>query len=150
MLVNVTNDAWFGKAGARYQHFQIARMRAIESQRYLLRAANDGISAIIGPAARYVGYGAAIPAAPSCAAGPMPRSGATPYLTTGNWPVVGGGALVLVVLCLAAAPPPPAPRCGGLILPPRGRYMPGDPAAEPSMRDAGLSGRLSLWRGSYE
>ncbi len=48
-LVNVTNDAWFGHGSARHQHFQIARMRAIEAQRYMLRAANDGISAVIGP-----------------------------------------------------------------------------------------------------
>ena len=38
LLVNVTNDAWFGHSWARYQHFQIARMRAIEAQRPLLRA----------------------------------------------------------------------------------------------------------------
>ena len=48
-LVNVTNDAWFGRSSARYQHFQIARMRAIEARRYLIRAANDGVSAIVGP-----------------------------------------------------------------------------------------------------
>ena len=48
-LVNVTNDAWFGHSTARYQHFQIARMRAMEAGRYLVRAANDGISAVIGP-----------------------------------------------------------------------------------------------------
>ena len=43
-LVNVTNDAWFGHSSARHQHFQIARMRALEAGRYLVRAANDGIS----------------------------------------------------------------------------------------------------------
>lgn len=48
VLVNVTNDAWFGRSWARYQHFQIARMRALESQRPLVRAANDGISALVG------------------------------------------------------------------------------------------------------
>ena len=48
-LVNVTNDAWFGHSSARYQHLQIARMRALEAGRYLVRAANDGISAVIGP-----------------------------------------------------------------------------------------------------
>src|SRR6202167_104752 len=49
LLINVTNDAWFGRSSARYQHFQIARMRALEAGRYMVRAANDGISAIIGP-----------------------------------------------------------------------------------------------------
>ena len=48
-LVNVTNDAWFGHTSARHQHLQISRMRALEAGRYMVRAANDGISAIIGP-----------------------------------------------------------------------------------------------------
>ena len=48
-LVNVTNDAWFGHTSARYQHLQISRMRALEAGRYMVRAANDGISAVIGP-----------------------------------------------------------------------------------------------------
>src|SRR6202008_2519989 len=47
-LVNVTNDAWFGHSSARHQHLQIARMRSIEAGRYTIRAANDGISAVIG------------------------------------------------------------------------------------------------------
>src|SRR2546423_14619034 len=44
-LVNVTNDAWFGHSSARHQHFQIARMLAMEEGRYLVGAANAGISA---------------------------------------------------------------------------------------------------------
>ena len=47
LLVNVTNDAWFGESTAAYQHLQISRMRALEAGRVLLRAANDGISAVI-------------------------------------------------------------------------------------------------------
>ena len=61
-LVNVTNDAWFGHGTARHQHFQIARMRAIEAQRFMLRAANDGISAVIGPRGEVVARGAGIQA----------------------------------------------------------------------------------------
>jgi apolipoprotein N-acyltransferase len=49
VFVNVTNDAWFGDSAAPFQHLAMARMRAIENDRYLLRAANNGISAIIGP-----------------------------------------------------------------------------------------------------
>jgi apolipoprotein N-acyltransferase len=48
-LVNVTNDAWFGRSPARYQHLQISRMRAQEARRFMIRAANDGVSAVIGP-----------------------------------------------------------------------------------------------------
>ncbi len=48
MLVNVTNDSWFGHSTARYQHLQISRLRARESGRPMVRAANDGVSAVIG------------------------------------------------------------------------------------------------------
>jgi len=46
-LINVTNDAWFGDSLAPYQHLQISRVRALETGRYMVRAANSGISAII-------------------------------------------------------------------------------------------------------
>lgn len=49
VLVNITNDAWYGTTPAAWQHFQAARMRAVESGRYVLRAANTGVTAIISP-----------------------------------------------------------------------------------------------------
>jgi apolipoprotein N-acyltransferase len=49
VIVNITNDGWFGKTSAPYQHFEMARIRAIENNVYLIRAANTGISAIINP-----------------------------------------------------------------------------------------------------
>jgi apolipoprotein N-acyltransferase len=93
-LVNVTNDAWFAHSTARYQHFQISRMRALETQRYLIRAANDGVSAIVGP------HGEVVARAPEFTpyvleSAVVPRSGMPPYARMGNVAVVG---LALVVL----------------------------------------------------
>ena len=51
-MVNLTNDGWYGDSAAPYQHLAIARLRAVENRRYLLRATNSGISAIIEPSGR--------------------------------------------------------------------------------------------------
>ena len=54
LLATVTNDAWYGRTAAPYQHFQQASMRAIELGRYLVRAANTGISGFVDPYGRVV------------------------------------------------------------------------------------------------
>jgi apolipoprotein N-acyltransferase len=51
-LVNITNDAWFGRSAAPAQHLAMAALRAAENHRYLIRAANTGISAIVDPEGR--------------------------------------------------------------------------------------------------
>lgn len=51
-LVTITNDGWYGKSSAPYQHFSCAVLRAVENRRYLLRAATTGISGIIDPYGR--------------------------------------------------------------------------------------------------
>jgi apolipoprotein N-acyltransferase len=93
-LVNVTNDAWFGHGSARHQHLQISRMRAIEANRFMLRAANDGISAVIGP------RGEIIAEAPGfepfvLKSNVTPRTGLPPYAYVGNWLVIGLASLAL-------------------------------------------------------
>jgi len=52
LLTTITNDAWFGRSSAPFQHFEMASMRAIEQGRYLVRAANTGISGIVDPYGR--------------------------------------------------------------------------------------------------
>ena len=92
-LVNVTNDAWFGRSSARYQHLQISRLRAIEARRWMIRAANDGVSAVISPAGEIVARAPEYERA-LLRARVEPRSGSTPFLWVGHVPVV--------LLCLAA------------------------------------------------
>jgi apolipoprotein N-acyltransferase len=52
LLTTITNDAWFGRSSAPWQHFEMASLRAIEQGRYLVRAANTGISGIVDPYGR--------------------------------------------------------------------------------------------------
>ena len=52
LLTTITNDAWYGHTSAPFQHFDLATMRAVEQGRYLVRAANTGISGIVDPYGR--------------------------------------------------------------------------------------------------
>jgi apolipoprotein N-acyltransferase len=87
ILINVSNDAWFGDSIAPHQHMEIARMRALEAGRYVVRATNNGISAFIGP------DGSVLESGPQFEYLTMtrditPLTGATPYAQAGNWPVI--------------------------------------------------------------
>lgn len=96
-LVNVTNDAWFGQSIEPFQHLQIARMRALETGRYLLRATNTGVTAIVSPMGGIVKQ--AIPFETAAISGIIePMGGLTPYTKIGDTSVV----LILIALLIAS------------------------------------------------
>jgi apolipoprotein N-acyltransferase len=86
LLVNVSNDAWFGDSIAPHQHLQIARMRALEVGRYAIRATNTGISAFISPSGELLKTGKQF--GPEIMTADLRRhKGTTIYANSGNWPV---------------------------------------------------------------
>ena len=52
LLVNLTNDAWYGRSAAPWQHARLARWRALETRRALVRSTNTGVTTVIDPAGR--------------------------------------------------------------------------------------------------
>jgi apolipoprotein N-acyltransferase len=55
LLVNITNDAWFGDSTEPWEHLALAKFRAIEHRRFLVRSTNSGVSAIVDPVGRVLG-----------------------------------------------------------------------------------------------
>jgi len=87
ILVNVSNDAWFGASIAPHQHLEIARMRALESGRQVIRATNNGVSAFIGHDGRVLARGPQFEFV-AMTHDVQPRTGLTPFARFGNWPVI--------------------------------------------------------------
>ncbi len=87
LLINVSNDAWFGDSIAPHQHLQIARMRALEVGRYSVRSTNTGISAFIGPEGQLLQAGQQFTDEIMTADVRLHR-GTTIYADCGNWPVL--------------------------------------------------------------
>jgi apolipoprotein N-acyltransferase len=102
LLINVSNDAWFGDSLAPHQQEEMARMRAREVERYILRATNTGISAIIDARGDVVVRSRQF-VAQTITARVEPRAGATPYVLWGNWPIVLLGVAMLVGAGIHAA-----------------------------------------------
>ncbi len=101
LLVNVSDDSWFGDTIAPHQHLQISRMRALESGRYLLRATNTGISAIINERGKVLARSPQFKTFVLTGQAIM-RTGATPFVRWGHAPLYG----LIVVALLAACWPP--------------------------------------------
>ena len=95
LLVNVSNDAWFKRSAEPFQHHQIARLRAMESARYLLRATNTGMSAVIGPKGEEL-VTSELFERTVISANVKAMTGATPYVLLGNAPLVLLACLILV------------------------------------------------------
>lgn len=87
ILINVSNDAWFGESIAPHQHLEIARMRALEVGRYAIRSTNTGISAFIGADGELLKVGKQFEPE-LMTADVEPRRGMTPYAKGGNWPII--------------------------------------------------------------
>ncbi len=101
LLTTITNDAWFGPTSAPYQHFAQASMRAIEEGRYLVRAANTGISGIVDP------YGRVLAASdiyrPAVIVGSVRLvTAATIYARTGDLFAYGSAIMTLIMLVLSS------------------------------------------------
>ena len=94
ILINVSNDAWFGDSIAPHQHLEIARMRSLEVGRAAIRATNTGVSAFISHTGKVLDSGAQFEPV-VLTMDVQPRKGSTPYARTGNLPVVGFCLLVI-------------------------------------------------------
>ena len=99
ILVNITNDAWFGDTHEPIIHLALATFRAVEQRRFLARSTNTGISAFVDPAGRIMSQTPTFERA-NLMADIKPLKGTTIYQNLGNWP---GLASVILLLGLIVA-----------------------------------------------
>ena len=93
LLINLSNDGWFGRSAAPAQHLMMSRVRAVESRRWMLRDTNNGFTVSVDP------YGRIVSRLPTDIRGELEapydfRSDITPYVRFGDW---------LCWLCLIAS-----------------------------------------------
>ncbi len=98
-LVNVSNNTWFGDSSMPYQQLQMAQMRALETERYVLSATNNGVSAVVDHRGRIIQRSPQFQTH-VLTAKVQARSGATPYVRYGNYPMVILLSLILLGLWL--------------------------------------------------
>jgi apolipoprotein N-acyltransferase len=103
LLVTISNDSWFGRSIGPLQHLQMARMRALENGRYLLRGTNNGVSAIINPRGEVVARTGQF-VATTLQGEAQVMLGRTPFASFGTLPLVLGcfSALAAMALLFAA------------------------------------------------
>ena len=87
LLINGSNNAWYGKSWAPFQHLQIARMRTVETERQLIRSTTTGISVLVDHKGQITKRSPQFERA-ILTGEVQPRSGATPYVQYGNYPVI--------------------------------------------------------------
>jgi len=101
ILVNLSNDAWFGDTQEPWIHLRLAQFRAIEHRRYLVRATNSGVSAVIDPVGRIVGN-THVGRRENLVATVHMMDGRTPYGRLGDWP--GWASLAVAVFAILGRP----------------------------------------------
>lgn len=99
IMLNVSNDAWFGESIAPHQHLEVARMRALEVERPVVRATNNGISAFIDARGRILRTVPQFEFA-TMTASIAPRAGRTPYAATGNLPLILMLSAIVAAVCV--------------------------------------------------
>lgn len=95
-LLTVSNDAWFGRSIGPFQHQQIARTRALETGRPLLRGTNNGITAIVNSKGNVVDRAQQYER-DTLTGSLQPMNGHTPFMMTGSWPVLTLAAVMIVL-----------------------------------------------------
>ena len=99
-LLNITNDAWFGISAGPYQHFAAVRLRAVEEGLPLVRATNNGISAVVDPYGRVVAQLGLGGAGILDAALPMALPNATLYAKYGDWISIVIFLFSAIIICI--------------------------------------------------
>jgi len=102
LLVTLANDAWFGDSQEPWIHLALARLRAVEHRRYLVRATNSGVSAVVDPTGRVLAE-TRLFTRENLRATVEPLDGLTVYARFGDWP--GWLAAALLVLALVRSGP---------------------------------------------